>query len=95
MECAEKNDKISMGIIKRSAKHLAELPTTLLKHFPEQEVEVALMGGIIDNDTYLCKLLKEELSLNSRIKLITPIADAIEGARKIGINIIEELQNNC
>jgi len=92
MACAELNDEVCLNIMNRAAKHLAELPTSLLKHFKTKKVEVALMGGIIDNDTLLSRMLKVELEKNDRIKLVNPIGDAIAGAKNIGLKIIEEMQ---
>jgi N-acetylglucosamine kinase-like BadF-type ATPase len=92
MECAAENDEICLNIMNRAAKHLAELPNSLLKHFSEKKVKVALMGGIIDNDTLLCKMLKSELEKNKRISTVEPFGNAIAGAKIIGIKVIKELQ---
>lgn len=94
MECASQNDEICLNIMERAAKHLTELPISLLQHFKTKKVNVALMGGIIDNDTLLSKMLKKELAKIERIKLVEPIGDAIIGAKNIGIKVIEELQQN-
>ena len=92
MQCAALNDKVCMDIMERAAKHLAELPNSLLQHFKQKKVDVALMGGIIDNDTLLSKMLRSELEKNEKIKVITPKGNAITGAKSIGIKVIEELQ---
>jgi N-acetylglucosamine kinase-like BadF-type ATPase len=92
MECATEGDEVCADIIQRASKHLAELPISLIKHFEIQKVDVALMGGIIDNDTLLGNMLKDELKKNQRINLVQPIGDAIIGAKNIGLRIIENQQ---
>lgn len=92
MQCAALNDEVCINIMKTAAKHLAELPSSLLRHFKQKKVDVALMGGIIDNDTLLSKMLKAELEKNERIRIIAPQGNAITGAKSIGIKVIEELQ---
>ncbi|MDR0926747.1 MAG: hypothetical protein LBO69_03140 [Ignavibacteria bacterium] len=93
MKCADAGDIVCTKIIERAAKHLAELPASLLKHFTIDKVNIALMGGIIENDTLLSNKLKEELAKNKRIVLVEPRGDAIAGAKTIGINVIDELAN--
>ena len=92
MECALEGDKVCKDIITRASKHLAELPFSLIKNFKTNKVDVALMGGIIDNDTLLCNMLKDELNKNERINLVAPIGDAIIGAKNIGLNVIKNNQ---
>jgi N-acetylglucosamine kinase-like BadF-type ATPase len=92
MECATLNDEVCVDIMARAAKHLSELPTSLLKHFDSKKVEVALMGGIIDNDTLLSRMLRVELETHSGIQLVTPKGDALIGAKMIGMKTIDELQ---
>jgi N-acetylglucosamine kinase-like BadF-type ATPase len=90
MLCAEENDEICLNIINRSARHLAELPNALLKHFKTKMVEVALMGGIIEADTLLANLLIEEIYKNAKIKLVQPQGSAIDGAIAIGYRAIQQ-----
>ena len=92
MECAAVGDEVCKNIIVKASKHLAELPQSLIKHFKSNKVDVALMGGIIDNDTLLANMLKDELIKNSKINLVQPIGDAIKGAYNIGYKIIENQQ---
>ena len=89
MECAANGDEVCKDIIQRASKHLAELPISLSKYFKTKKVDVALMGGIIDNNTLLGNMLKEELKNNPKINLVQPIGDAIIGAKNIGISVIE------
>ena len=90
MECAVTGDEVCIDIIKRAAKHLAELPFSLLKNFTIDCVDVALMGGIIENDTLLCDLLKEELAKEPRINIIKPKGTPLQGAKNIGLKLFKE-----
>ena len=92
MQCAIEGDKVCMNIIERASKHLSELPLSLIKYFNTEKVDVALLGGIIDNDTLLGNMLKEELSKISKINLIQPVGNAIIGAKNIGCRIIKNQQ---
>lgn len=95
MKCAVEGDAVCLDIIQRSAKHLAELPEALLKYYPKtKKVKVALMGGIIDADTLLAGLLKEEIKKNKRLTAIEPKGTALDGAISIGHNLIEEMQDD-
>ncbi len=91
MQCAVEGDKVCLDIIERSAIHLSELPLTLAKQFNTKSVPVALMGGIIDADTLLAKLLKEEISKYDHLKLVEPKGSALDGAISIGTKLIEEM----
>lgn len=94
MKCAEEGDEICLDIIQRSAVHLAELPATLAKEFKSKSVDVALMGGIIDNDTMLAGLLKEEIKKNKKLNLIEPKGNALQGALMIAERLIaEDIEN--
>jgi N-acetylglucosamine kinase-like BadF-type ATPase len=95
MKCAEEGDDVSLEIIKRSAKHLAELPQALLENYPKnKKVDVALMGGIIDAKTLLAKLLIEEITKNKRLNIVEAKGSALDGAIDMGHNLIEEMQED-
>lgn len=91
MKCAEEGDEVANEIIKRSAKHLVELPQALLHHF-KGKAPVALMGGIIDNDTLLSKLLIKEVKKDKKLKLVEPAGTALHGAIALGKKMIEEME---
>lgn len=93
MRCADENDPVCLEIIQRSAKHLVELPMALERHFKTNTVNVTLMGGIIDADTLLAKLLIEEINNIDRLKLYKPQGNALDGAIKIGLEMLNELDN--
>jgi len=91
MKCAAEGDEVCKDIIERSANHLVELPITLAKHYGSKKVPIALMGGIIEADTLLTKLLKEKILSNPKFELVEPKGSAIEGAFSVGIKLQEEM----
>lgn len=90
MECAVAGDDVCLEIIKRSAKHLLELPVALLPEYKSKKVKVALMGGIIEANTLLADLLKKEIESHPKLELIEPKGTAIDGAISIGIDLINQ-----
>jgi len=92
MRCAEEGDEVALKIINRSAKHLAELPQALKGNFKKKPVQVALMGGIIDNDTLLANLLIEEIKKDKEIELVEPKGTALNGAYKMALDLINEME---
>jgi N-acetylglucosamine kinase-like BadF-type ATPase len=91
MQCAVDGDEVCLKIIERSAKHLSELPLTLAKQYNGKTVPVALMGGIIDADTLLAKLLREELAKYEQLKIVEPKGTALDGAISLGKKLIDEM----
>ncbi|MDC1068849.1 BadF/BadG/BcrA/BcrD ATPase family protein [Candidatus Kapabacteria bacterium] len=90
MKCAEDGDKIALDIIQRSAKHLVELPQALKKHY-KNRVPVILMGGIIDNNTLLAKLLIEEINNDPDLELKEPNGTALNGAYTMAKKLVDEM----
>jgi len=93
MQCAEQGDEVCLEIINRSAFHLMELLEVLHKHFKIPRVPVALMGGIIDNDTLLANLLRERISNHKALKLVEPVGTALDGSIAIGLKVIKEMED--
>jgi N-acetylglucosamine kinase-like BadF-type ATPase len=89
MKCAIEGDAVCLEIIERSSEHLTELPYTLLKKFTEKKVKVALMGGIIDNETLLASKLIDKLKKNKSLEVIKPKGNALQGAISLGMKMIE------
>lgn len=89
MKCAAEGDTVCLDIIERASKHLSELPFTLSGKFTKTPINVALMGGIIDADTLLSKMLKEEIEKDKRFKIVKPKGNALDGAISIGMKLIE------
>lgn len=92
MQCAVEGDEVALKIITRSAKHLAELPQALKGNFKKKPVPVALMGGIIDNDTLLANLLIDEIKKDKDIVLVEPKGTALNGAYKMAVELINEME---
>lgn len=90
MKCAEENDAVCLEIIQRSAYHLMEILEALYKHDKQKSVNVALMGGIIENDTLLAKLLYKKIDEHKIFKRVEPKGTALDGALKIGKDLIED-----
>lgn len=89
MQCAVEGDEVCMKIINDAAYHLAELPNALSKNYKDFPVNVALMGGIIEADTLLKKLLEKEIESNKKLKIVKPKGTALDGALSIGFRMIE------
>lgn len=90
MECAAGGDEVCLDIITRAADHLLELPVALAKSFKSKKIKVALMGGIIDADTLLAKMLKDRIEKYGIFEIVSPIGTALDGAISIGKSIIEQ-----
>lgn len=90
MECAVAGDEVCLDIIKRAADHLLELPVALSRNFKTKSIKVALMGGIIEADTLLARLLKEKISQYGKFEIIDPIGTALDGAISLGKKLIEQ-----
>ncbi|MCX7735340.1 MAG: hypothetical protein N2319_01385, partial [Candidatus Kapabacteria bacterium] len=90
MKCASNGDKVCLDIIHRASEHLLELLTALEKNFKLKKIPVALMGGIIDANTILEKMLDERIkSLNNFVR-VEPKGTALRGAILIGYRMIEQ-----
>jgi N-acetylglucosamine kinase-like BadF-type ATPase len=92
MKCAEEGDEVCEDIIKRASFHLVEHVNVMQGQFKTKTVPVALMGGIMEADTLLARLLRKELSKNHRIEIVKPKGSALDGALNIGIKLIEEME---
>ena len=94
MECAMQKDLVCNDLMEKAAKHLVQLPMTLMKNFDDKNVNLALMGGIIDNDTLLSQMLHKELKKIKGLKVVKPKGNSIDGARNIGLKVIKEIYKN-
>jgi len=90
MQAAESGDEVSMDIIKRAAHHLVELPKAIIKKANKSKTNVALLGGIIEADTLLKKLIEKELSNDERFDLIIPKGNPINGAINLAYKMIDQ-----
>lgn len=88
MQCAEKGDEVCLEIIQRAAVHLNELIEALSKRFKNQPVKIALMGGMLESDTLLSKLLHEKIDSNPALTIVKPNGSALDGALAMGQKVI-------
>lgn len=91
MQAAENGDEVSYTIIENATNYIEELPLTLIKSIEEEQVKVALMGGIIEADTLLARLLIKKLEKQSRIEIVKPAGNALNGAYRLGKKLIDNL----
>ncbi len=84
MRCAELGDPICMDIINRSSHHLIELLVALFPYFKTKQVQVALVGGIVESKSLLGRKLIEEVTKDQRFKITDPIGTPLDGAILIG-----------
>ena len=91
MKAAEKGDKVCQDIIKRSSLHLMELLEAMKKQYKIKKIPVALMGGIIDADTILSKMLDKEIAKDKTFIRIKPKGSALDGAISIGKRLLKDM----
>lgn len=90
MELASKGDEVALDIIDRAANHLTELPFTLAKQFKTKKIKVALMGGIIHNNTLLSQKIFDILNKDKRFNITLTNDDvATWGAISLGLKMVE------
>lgn len=92
MKCAQENDEVCLEIIKRASVHLVEHLSALYPLFNSTKpIPVALMGGIIDSKTLLANMISEEVTPDTRFKLVKPKGNALDGAIALGYKLIEDM----
>ncbi|MFC2130503.1 BadF/BadG/BcrA/BcrD ATPase family protein [Bacteroidota bacterium] len=92
MRAAEKGDEVCLEIIKRAAFHIMELLEAIGKNYKTKTVEVALMGGVIENDTLLAKMLDKEIKKHKKFRKVNPKGSATDGAIAMGKALLEEVE---
>lgn len=93
MKCAEENDEVCLEIIQRSSYHLMELLEAIQVNFKSKTIPVALMGGIIDANTLLAKLLDDRIKNHPKFTRIKPKGNALDGAISLGMKLIQEMED--
>jgi N-acetylglucosamine kinase-like BadF-type ATPase len=88
MECAEKGDEVCLDIIRRAASHLNELVDALSKRFKNHPLKIALMGGMLESDTLLSKMLHEKIDTNGELTIVKPKGSALDGALALGQKVM-------
>ncbi len=91
MKCAVDKDEVCLEIINRACFHLMELLEVLQNQYKTQTVPVALMGGIIENNTLLAELLFNRLDGHKKLKRVNPMGSALDGSISIGMKKIKEM----
>ncbi|TAE29077.1 MAG: hypothetical protein EAZ92_07035 [Candidatus Kapaibacterium sp.] len=95
MECAANGDEVCVEIIERACKNLIENVVTLYNtHFKGKKVSVACVGGIMEADTMLAKLVKTGLNKHDGIKVIAPKAVPLFGAVRMARELVAKDQEN-
>jgi N-acetylglucosamine kinase-like BadF-type ATPase len=92
MKCASQGDEVCLEIINRAAYHLMEVLEALLKHYKSQTVQVSFMGGIIDANTLLAKILTDKIKKHKKLKIAKPQGTALDGAIALGYRLLEEME---
>lgn len=92
MQCAEKGDDVCIDILQRASLHLIELLHALRKNYKSKVINVALMGGIIENNTMLEKMLDKEIKKHKIFKRVLPKGTALDGAMSLGLKLIKEME---
>lgn len=89
MESAENGDEVAYSIVERAAAHLTESIKTLHKKLGKKNADVCLMGGMLENDTILLRLLKENLNSKSGVIIKKAVGNALDGALLMAGNMVE------
>mgnify|MGYP001123473176 CR=1 FL=1 len=92
MRCAELGDEVCMDIINRSSFHLIELLNALFPYFKSKQVDVALLGGIVESKSLLGRMLENEISKDKRYRMVKPLGTPLDGAILIGNRILDNLE---
>jgi glucosamine kinase len=95
MECAVNGDEVCVNIIERACHHLMENVMTLHnKHFKGKKVSVACVGGIMEADTMLARLVKGGLAEQDGIKVVEPKAVPLFGAVRMARELVARDQES-
>lgn len=95
MKCAENGDAICYDIIDRSAKFLVDNIVSVRRKYIDSNaiIEVACMGGMLENETLLLRLLNKYLKDIKNITVVQPVGTALDGALQLGQNLINEYED--
>jgi glucosamine kinase len=85
MQCAAEGDTVCNEIIERSCRHLLEMVSTLQQRYFKnaKKLPIACVGGIMEADTMLARMVKEGLAAQSSLKVVEPKALPLEGAVRL------------
>ncbi|GAB1430172.1 BadF/BadG/BcrA/BcrD ATPase family protein [Ignavibacteria bacterium] len=90
MACAESGDKICKSIVEEAAEHLYHNILTLSRISKGKINSVACVGGMLEKETILSKILFHKLDESIAIKRLKPKGSALDGAISFGSNLLLE-----
>jgi len=91
MQAAEKGDEVALEIVSRASEHLMILLEAIGKNFKSKTIDVALMGGVVENNTLLSKMLEKEIKKNKKFNKVIPKSTATDAAVKMAVMLLEEM----
>jgi len=92
MKCAEEGDEVCLEIVNRAANHLIELLEAISIHYSKSKIiPITLLGGVIESDTLLSKILYDKIKKLKRIKRVDPKGTALDGALAIGKRLLDKI----
>lgn len=80
-QAAREDDAVALGIIRENAVKLSQLVAAVAKRLALGTTKVAMLGGMLENDTILRKYFQEEMAAHHpEISCVAPLHDAAAGA---------------
>ncbi len=94
MKCAEDGDDVCYSIIETSAQHLVDGILAIRRQFKKtnEKIELACMGGMLENDTLLSRLLYKKLESEKSINVVTPYGSALDGAVSLAFKLLNDFE---
>lgn len=80
-QAAREGDAVAMDIIRENAKKLSQLVGAVADRLRLGKTQVAMLGGMLENDTLLRRCFREEMAASRpKISCVAPLHDAAAGA---------------
>lgn len=80
-QAARDGDPVSIAILRENAKKLSSLAAAVAQRLNLGNTRVAMLGGMLENDTLLRRFFLEEMAANHpELSCIAPLHDAATGA---------------
>lgn len=80
-QAAREGDAVAIAILRENAWKLSQLVVAVARRLALGETQVAMLGGMLENDTLLRRFFQEEMTANHpHIRCIAPLHDAATGA---------------
>lgn len=80
-QAAREQDSVATEIIRENAKKLAALVAAVAQRLSLGQTRVAMLGGMLENDTLLRRFFREEMEANHpQIACVAPLHNAAAGA---------------